>query len=43
MSKTALLSELDALVDDLTVDAYDDEEQPAYRLVRQRGATTASP
>lgn len=33
MSKTAQLSELDALIDDLTVDAYGDEEQLAGFLV----------
>ncbi len=33
MSKTALLSELDALIDDITVDAYNDEEQLAGFLV----------
>lgn len=33
MSKTARLSELDELIDDLTVDAYCDEEQLAGFLV----------
>lgn len=33
MSKTARLSELDALIDDLTVDAYGDEEQLVGFLV----------
>jgi hypothetical protein len=33
MSRTARLSELDALIDDLTVDAYGDEEQLAGFLV----------
>jgi hypothetical protein len=33
MTKTARLSELDALIDDLTVDAYNDEEQLAGFLV----------
>jgi len=33
MSKTARLSELDELIDDLTVDAYNDEEQLAGFLV----------
>ncbi len=33
MSNTARLSELDALIDDLTVDAYGDEEQLAGFLV----------
>ena len=33
MSKTARLSELDALIDDLTVDAYGDGEQLAGFLV----------
>lgn len=33
MSKTKQLRELDALIDDLTVDAYDDEEQLAGFLV----------
>jgi len=33
MRKTARLSELDALIDDLTVDAYNDEEQLAGFLV----------
>jgi len=33
MTKTARLSELDALIDDLTVDAYGDEEQLSGFLV----------
>ncbi|MCA1700838.1 MAG: hypothetical protein LC790_18810 [Actinobacteria bacterium] len=33
MSKAALLSELDALIDDLAIDAYNDEEQLAAFLV----------
>lgn len=40
MSKTKQLRELDALIDDLTVDAYDDEEQLAGFLV---GADEALP
>jgi len=33
MSKTARLSELDTLIDDLTVDAYNDEEQLSGFLI----------
>jgi len=36
MSKTARLSEVDALIDDLAIDAYGDEEQLAAFLVGSR-------
>lgn len=43
MTKTARLSELDALIDDLTVDAYGDEQQPGFSSAPTKPYRAASP